>query len=503
MTSVANPAVTITVDGTPFRTPERLRSVRVASRLAVPSQCELVLAGGYDPRGWPEGWELGAELTVEVAGHDRLLFRGEVTCVELAQAPDGAAEVVVRAYDLLHRLRKRQSLRAFTDLTAADLTRRLVGDLTLDVVATESGPKRDRIVQLGQSDLELLTEVTGVAGLYPVVVDRELRLLTLAGHGDPVPLEPGRSLWDLRVEANLDRVASRVTAWGWHGQRAEPLSGTDDRDPGRDGFVVDPTTVGVDGHRMLLDQPGRSRDELAATAQAALAASRGAAVTITGVADGDPRLWAGGRVTLRAVPERLAATYVVTEAVHTVSADGYLTRFTTEPPRLPAPVPATTVTTLAVVTDVDDPAGLGRVRVTLPAHGDVDLGWFAVVCPGAGKGRGVVALPDVGDTVAVAYPHRDPANGVVLGSLFGTVAPPDPGVVGGRVRRWSLRTAGGQSVVLDDAAKTLRVENDEGSFMELGPGQARLHCETDLVIDAPGKSLTIRASSVEFERAVL
>src|SRR5690606_5142355 len=127
----------------------------------------------------------------------------------------------------------------------------------------------------------------------------------------------------------------------------------------------------------------------------------------------------------------------------------------------------------------------------------------AVVCPGAGKGRGVVALPDVGDTVAVAYPHRDPANGVVLGSLFGTVAPPDPGVVGGRVRRWSLRTAGGQSVVLDDAAKTLRVENDEGSFMELGPGQARLHCETDLVIDAPGKSLTIRASSVEFERAVL
>lgn len=505
MTTLTSPTVQITVDGQRYRAPERIRSVRVSSQLARPAQCEVVIAAGPDPGSWPQGWELGATLGVSIAGADGDLFGGEVTCVELAHAPDGTAEVLVRAYDVLHRLRKRQSLRDFTDLTVAQLAERLTSDLKLEVAAPEPGPKLDRLVQLGQSDLELLTDTASAAGLYPVLRDRELRLVSLTGHGEPVPLELGRSLWDLRAEANLDRVARRVTALGWHGQRAEALAGSGTSQRGRAGasLAPEPEMVGLDGHRLLVDQPGRSEDQLAATAQAALDASCGAAVAITGVAEGNRQLWAGARVALGGVPERLAGEYVVTEAVHTVTADGFLTTFTTEPPRRPAPVPATAVLTLGVVTDVDDPGGLGRVRVRLPAHGDVDLGWLGVVCPGAGKGRGVVALPDVGDTVAVAYPHRDPVNGVVIGSLFGTIRPPDPGVVRDRVRRWSMRTGGGQQVVLDDDAQVLRVENNEGSFMELGPRRARLHCETDLVIDAPGRSLTIRASSVEFERAVL
>ena len=43
---------------------------------------------------------------------------------------------------------------------------------------------------------------------------------------------------------------------------------------------------------------------------------------------------------------------------------------------------------LGRVTDVDDPDGYGRVRVVLPGHGELDLGWLAVLCPGAGPGKG-------------------------------------------------------------------------------------------------------------------
>jgi phage baseplate assembly protein gpV len=124
-----------------------------------------------------------------------------------------------------------------------------------------------------------------------------------------------------------------------------------------------------------------------------------------------------------------------------------------------------------------------------------------VLCPGAGRGKGLVALPDVGDTVAIALPHADPAAGLVLGSLYGAVDPPDPGVEGDAVRRWSLRTSDGQSVVLDDAAHSIRLENRDGSFVELAPGAVQVKAKTDLVLDASGHAVTIRGRSVDLEHA--
>ncbi|GAB3842973.1 hypothetical protein GCM10029963_16890 [Micromonospora andamanensis] len=198
----------------------------------------------------------------------------------------------------------------------------------------------------------------------------------------------------------------------------------------------------------------------------------------------------------------MAGTYVLTEVVHTVDANGHLSRFSTMPP--PAPrtgSPAPAVVTLGTVTDVTDPDGLGRVRVELPAYGGADAGWLAVLCPGAGRGKGLVALPDPQDSVLVALPGGEPASGVVLGSLFGTVEPYDTGIDDGRARRWSLRTAGGQQVVVDDVARSLRLSTEAGSWLELTPELTTLHAATDLVLSAPGRAMVVRARSVDFLHA--
>jgi phage baseplate assembly protein gpV len=150
---------------------------------------------------------------------------------------------------------------------------------------------------------------------------------------------------------------------------------------------------------------------------------------------------------------------------------------------------------------VDDPQKLGRVRVSLPGYGDPDAGWLGVLCPGAGQGRGIVALPDVDDTVLVALPHGVPAEGVVLGSLYGTVEPPDAGIDGGAVRRWSLRTADGQSVVVDDDKHSIRLQDKGGSFVELTPDLVRVHANTDLTVEAPGHAMTLRANTIDFVQA--
>ncbi|MFI6131650.1 phage baseplate assembly protein V [Micromonospora sp. NPDC051141] len=499
-----NRAAAVRVDGRPLADPTRLRGIRVAARLDRPTQCELALATAPGPAALDPPVRPGAALDVRLDGHPDALFTGEVTAVEVEYAGDGAALLRIRAYDPLHRLRKRQELRVFESVTAAELAAELCAGLGLAVVAEVDGPRLDRLLQHRHTDLELLCEVAGRAGLHLGVDGDRLRLLTLDGHGEPVPLTLGGTVHTLRITENLDRAGAECAALGWHPQRAEPLGQRADeaRSGRRIPLRPEPGDVGADGVRTAVDQPGRSDDELAALAQAGLDARVAALVTVEGTAGGDPALRPGRRIALAGVPDPVAGVYVLTEVVHTVDADGHLTRFSTAPPE-PPPVtapPAATVT-LGTVTAVDDPDGLGRARVTLPAYGDLDAGWLAVLCPGAGRGKGIVALPDPEDTVLVALPGGEPTSGVVLGSLFGAVEPYDAGIVSGRSRRWSIRTGTGQSIVIDDDGRTLRLATDAGSFVELRPELTTVHAAGDLVLSAPGRAMVVRAKTVDFLHA--
>ncbi|MFE9689309.1 phage baseplate assembly protein V [Micromonospora sp. NPDC005806] len=497
-------AATVTIDGTPLADARRLRGVRVAARLDQPTQCELTLAAAPGAAALDPPVRPGAALDVRLDGQSDAVFTGEVTRVEVEYAADGAALLRVRAYDPLHRLRKRQELRVFESVTSAELAGALCADLGLTVDPDTDGPRLDRLLQHRHTDLELLREVTGRAGLHLAVDGDRLRLLTLDGYGEPIPLALGESVHTLRISENLDRAGGESVALGWHPQRAEPLR--QQADEARSGRQVplrpNPGEVGADGVRTAVDQPGRSDDELAALAQAGLDARVAALVTAEGTAEGDPALRPGRRIALSGVPAPVAGVYVLTEVVHTVDANGHLTRFATAPPEPPpaaAPAPATI--TLGTVTDVDDPDRLGRARVTLPAYGDLDAGWLAVVCPGAGRGKGIVALPDPDDTVLVALPGGEPASGIVLGSLFGAVEPYDAGIVSGRSRRWSMRTGTGQSIVIDDDGRTLRLATDAGSFVELRPELTTVHAAGDLVLSAPGRAMVVRARTVDFRHA--
>ncbi|MET7418586.1 phage baseplate assembly protein V [Dactylosporangium sp. NPDC005555] len=487
----------VTAAGTDLPDGCRVAGVRVTTRLSQPAQCELTLD---DPHG--RALELlGAALVVRVGADARPLFTGEVTGVGLTRTADGGTETRLTGYDLLHRLRARQSVRSFERVGAADLARALAGDLPgVRVHGGEDGPRFERVVQHRQRDLQLLTETLGRVGLFAVLDGDDLRVLTLQGHGDPVPMQYGRDLHHADVAAGVDRLAARCEAVGWHPQRAAAFTGTAAQPrQGRD-IALRP---GSRAPLTLVDESARTEDELRAVAQGALDVGAARAVTLDGIAAGNAALRAGRRIAVRGVAAALDGTYVLTEVVSTVDADGYLARVSTRPPAREVTRPGASLT-LGRVTGVDDPDGCGRVRVALQAHGGLDAGWVSLLVPGAGDGKGLVVLPDVGDPVLVALPHDASGDAVVLGSLFGTTKAPDgAGVSGNSVRRWSMRTARGQSIVVDDEERSLRVETADGSYLHLAPDTVRLHAATDLVLEAPGHGITVKARSVDFEHAVI
>jgi phage baseplate assembly protein gpV len=204
---------------------------------------------------------------------------------------------------------------------------------------------------------------------------------------------------------------------------------------------------------------------------------------------------------VRGVADRLAGTYILTEVVHTIDPEtGYLAELSSSPPPPAARAGAGAVEiALGEVSTVDDPEGLGRVRVRLPALGGLETGWLQVLGLGAGAGKGLSILPDTGDQVLVALVAAARGQAIVLGGLYGD-AHFDPGVEGGGVRRFSLQTAGGQRLFFDDERRTLRIADAEGSHFEIGPGGVSLHAAVPLTIEAPGQPLVFRASSIDFER---
>jgi len=498
---VALPQVIVELDGSTLDDDamRELALVCVRQRLAAPAQCELTFHGRVDT-SLPDA---GSRLRVAVSGRDAPLFSGEVTAVEHVFGPDRDYGLIVRAYDPLHRLRKRQRARALVQTTVEEIANDLAGYLGLSVDAAESGPVWQNVVQHRESDLELLVVLSARCGLYPVVHDDVLHLVTLEGTGDATSLEVGEELLEARVELNGDRSARSVSAAGWDPLSAESHQATvgSARSGRQVRAEVAPTDVGGTGEVALFGEYASDVAHANALAQAELDARTAAEVTFWGIAEGDPLLRAGTPIDVRGLRDELDGRYVLSEATHTIdAARGYITELSSAPPDV-RPRLAGATAAVAEVTSVDDPDGRGRVRAKFPAYGDVESDWLGLATPGAGSDRGFVALPDVGDHVLVVFPHEDPATGIVIGGLYGTGGPPDPGVAGAAVQRFTLRTAGGQHIALDDEHKKLRVEDVTGSSIELAPGGMKLHSAVDLTIEAPGRAIVIRAKSVDFKQA--
>jgi uncharacterized protein involved in type VI secretion and phage assembly len=494
---IAIPEVTVEFNGAALSATEAraVAHVRVRERLSMPAACQVTFVDAEDFSPEP-----GASLKVRVEDA-RTLFEGQVTAVEHVYGADGSREVRVRAYDALHQLRGRQPVRAHVGLDAAGLARDLVADLGLSVEAEEAGPVWQELIQYRQSDLEMLGEVTERSGLYFALRGEVLHILTLRGVGEAVELTLGESLLEAKMEVNGAGACRSVETSGWDPSRIEARSGTaNSARVGREVFAEAPPESG--GERRLVNEAVRDDRQAEAIAQGELDRRSAREVVLWGVAGGDPQLRAGTPVEVRGVAAQFEGRYVVTDVTHTIDTEkGYVSEFTTEP----APPMARSrgaVAAWGVVTKVNDPDGLGRVKVSLPTYNDVETPWMGVVTAGAGKGKGLVSLPDVGDHVLALFVNDEPGQGLVVGGLYGANGPPDKGgVEGTSIRRYTFTTPGGQRVHLDDTKKQVRVENSDGSSLRLSPRGVTLHSSRDLTIEAPGRTVSIRGKAIRFEEA--
>jgi uncharacterized protein involved in type VI secretion and phage assembly len=158
---------------------------------------------------------------------------------------------------------------------------------------------------------------------------------------------------------------------------------------------------------------------------------------------------------------------------------------------------------VGVVTNNQDPDGMGRVKVKFPWLSDADeSNWARVAAPMAGKERGCYFLPEVDDEVLVAFEQGDVRFPYVVGALWnGKDAPPaknDDGKNSVRV----IKSRSGHVVRLtdEDGQEKIEIVDKTGKnsiVFDTSKNTITITADKDIVLSAAQGTIKLDAQQIE------
>lgn len=158
-----------------------------------------------------------------------------------------------------------------------------------------------------------------------------------------------------------------------------------------------------------------------------------------------------------------------------------------------------------LVTNNQDPDGLGRVKVKFPWLSDTEESWWArIAAPMASKDSGTFFLPEVDDEVLVAFEHGDPRFPYVVGALWNANKPPflDNGDGKNDVR--AIKSRSGHTITLNDkdGEETIEIADKSGKntiVVSSKDNTIAISSDADLTITSANGKVTISGAGIELK----
>ncbi|MCD9185042.1 MAG: phage baseplate assembly protein V [Pyrinomonadaceae bacterium] len=152
----------------------------------------------------------------------------------------------------------------------------------------------------------------------------------------------------------------------------------------------------------------------------------------------------------------------------------------------------------ALVVDIKDPDGQGRVKVALPWSPDSDgqryEAWARLATMMGGDNRGSWFIPDVNDEVLIAFEAGNPRRPYVVGCLWnGSDKPPAKISKDGKNDKKILRSRNGVKITLDDATgkEQMILETPGGQKITLKDGPGAIE-----IVDSNGNSVKLEPAGI-------
>ncbi|MET0136207.1 MAG: VgrG-related protein [Kibdelosporangium sp.] len=525
--------VILTVDGSPLRTElyGRLMLVHVEESVQLPDSFELRFDDPhfelFDEDRFRPGTKI--EIAFRAEGEPVIVTSGEITAVSVEPGSSGRHELVITGLDLTHRMARGGKSRAFTNMTDADIARRISGEYGLDPDIDGTSEVRTHSLQHGETDYAFLRRIAGSIGYDFWITEKKFHFKKKPSSRSQAPkLTWGENLRDFKVRFATVDNCDEVVVTAWDPVDKKTITGrANTPDPGTDAPAATQMAAAAKRSfgqvtRRAGQFPAASQAEADARAQALMLKASGGGVILRGEAVGNPWIGAGNEVTLDKVGQRLGGKYRVTVVEHIYGADRpYVTRFTCGGKESDSLVDMLGgggaanrqesrgwgSLVVGVVTNNDDKESQARVKVKFPTLSDDESAWARVATIGGGASRGIQWLPEVGDEVLVGFENDDKARPIVLGGLWGRKdKPPEPNPTqDGKVKDRIMASRRNHRIVLTDDPKssiTVRL-GDAECELRLEQTESKLTGEKKLVITAEQievnatQKLTLSAQTME------
>lgn len=488
------PDIKIEIDGkkVPDNFYEDILHLSVEESLHLPSLCTIVINNDYYPgredkeKPWKHNkiLEIGKSLKVQLKAsttekfpekekNPPKMFEGEITGIECHFTDESQAPIIIRAYDVSHRLHRGRYNRSFQNMTDSDIVKKIAGEVKIEIGKIESTqPVHDYIFQENQTNMEFLRERAFRQGYELYIRENKINFHKPKKDGN-LELTWLKEINSFRVRVSSAEQVSSVEVRGWDYKEKKAIVETAEKDQ-----VITETKNGkgqevstkfkINPKMIVVDKPVFKTKEAKQMAQSLCNELGGEYVIADARGEGNPQIRVGKVVKLKKM-ESYDGDYYITEARHVYHKRVYTTDFTVRGLRggnlltslnTPSTLKPAQTLLVGVVTDNKDPDGLGRVKVKLPTLTEEHTSyWARVVATGAGSQRGFDCLPEVNDEVLVAFEHGDIHRPYVLGGVWnGKDKPPesvDDSVAGGKVRLRTIKTRTGHKLQF--------VEEDKGS----------------------------------------
>jgi len=158
---------------------------------------------------------------------------------------------------------------------------------------------------------------------------------------------------------------------------------------------------------------------------------------------------------------------------------------------------------IGTVSNINDPDGLGRVKVLLPWMADgVESDWARVATPMAGPDRGIYFRPEVNDEVLVAFEHGNPDMPYVLGGLWNGKDKPPVSDSDSKNDVRVIKSRGGSTIKFSDVKDDTQIQIADSSgknmiVIKASDNSITITADGDIAVKTDKGKLTLSGNSVE------
>lgn len=563
---IAKPNLEIDGKKAPDDLMEDILQISVEESLHLPGMFTLVIQNAYAPgREKDKAWKhkdlfaigkpikigFGSSTTESFEFQEKKegnVLEGEITAMETHFTSGSQAPIIIRGYDVSHRLHRGRYNRSFQNMTDSDIIKKIAREVGIPAGTVDaSGTPHEYVFQENQTNMEFFRERAARIGFELFIQDGKLNFRK-PKVDQSLQVKWLKDLHSFRVRVSSAEQVSEVEVRGWDYTRKQPiveratkekvLTSTKNGKGSKtsNSFKGKPPTPKM----MVVDQPLFSSGEAKKMAQSLCDELGGEFVLADAKGEGNPKIRPGRVIKLNDLAD-YSGEYYVTETRHFYHDRVYHTDFSVRGLRggnlFTVLSPKTRLqpgqTCLAgIVTNNKDPKRWGRVKVKFPTLTEEhESNWARVVAIGAGPGRGFDCLPEVNDEVLVAFEHGDIHRPYVLGGVWnGKDAPPekvDNSVVGKvRLRTFKTRTghqlqfveedkaaskdgvyietAGGHKIRINDSDRFVEIQTAGGHQLTLNDrtrsiamqSTGSIEIKAKTTVDIQGMSINIKASGV-------